>query len=56
MPRKPLEIEDKLKNKFGFTEAKAHLGDHRWYELRLDGLPVILNESLTFQSRNRIEA
>ena len=44
MPRKPREIEDKLRNKFGFTEARAHSGDHRWYELRLEGLPVILTK------------
>ena len=44
MPRKPREIEEKLRSKFGFIEAKAHAADHRWYELRLDGLPVILTK------------
>jgi hypothetical protein len=39
MPRKPREIEDKLKNKFGFSEAKGHSTDHKWFELRLAGLP-----------------
>jgi hypothetical protein len=44
MPRKPREIEDRLKGKFGFIEAKARSSDHRWYELRLVGLPVILTK------------
>ena len=44
MPRKPRDIEDKLKNKFGFAAAKAHSKDHRWYELRLDGLPILLTK------------
>jgi len=44
MPRKPREIDEVLKSKFGFTEARSRSTDHRWYELRLEGLPVILTK------------
>lgn len=44
MPRKPREIEGCLVNKFKFKEAKTRSSDHRWFELRLDGLPVILTK------------
>jgi hypothetical protein len=44
MPQKAREIEEMLKGKFGFTEAKSRSTDHRWYELRLEGLPVILTK------------
>ncbi|GAB62701.1 hypothetical protein KSU1_C1105 [Candidatus Jettenia caeni] len=33
-----------LQHKFGFTPAKSHSSDHRWYELKLDGLPTILTK------------
>lgn len=49
MPRKPREIASKLTGNFDFIEAESHSGDHRWYQLRLDGLPAIL----TKLSRNR---
>jgi hypothetical protein len=41
MPIKPRDLEDLLVNKFNFSPAKGHSSDHRWYELRLPGLPVI---------------
>ncbi len=41
MPRKPDDIEQRLLNKFGFTPALNRDPDHRWYELRLEGLPPI---------------
>jgi hypothetical protein len=44
MPRKPRDVERILTGKFGFIEAKGHSSDHRWYELRLVGLPVILTK------------
>jgi hypothetical protein len=44
MPRKPRDVESILTAKFGFIEAKGHSSEHRWYELRLDGLPVILTK------------
>lgn len=44
MPYKPREIESKLLAKFGFGEAREHSSDHRWYELRLSGLPPILTK------------
>jgi hypothetical protein len=51
MPRKPREIASKLTGKFGFVEAESRSTDHRWFELRLEGLPVIL----TKLSHNRDE-
>ena len=44
MPLKPLDVERTLTGKLGFVEAKGHSSNHRWYELRLDGLPVILTK------------
>jgi hypothetical protein len=44
MPFEPREIERLLQNKFGFSEATSRSSDHRWYELRLSGLPVILTK------------
>lgn len=28
-------------NKFGFTQSESRSTDHRWYELHLEGLPII---------------
>ena len=42
MPRRAAEIEGLLQHKFGFSRAMQHGSDHRWYELRLEGLPRIL--------------
>jgi len=44
MPRKPKEIERLLQSKFGFSPAKGHSSDHRWYELHLPGLPTLLTK------------
>jgi hypothetical protein len=44
MFRRPSEIEGMLQTKFGFTSAEGHSSDHRWYELHLEGLPVILTK------------
>jgi hypothetical protein len=44
MPYKPKEVEAKLQDKFGFSKAVTHSLDHRWYELRLPGLPPILTK------------
>ena len=44
MPHKSSEIETLLQYKFGFVKAKEHSSDHRWYELRLPGLPTILTK------------
>lgn len=41
MPIKPRQLERLLQSKFAFTIAKQHSVDHRWYELRLPGLPPI---------------
>lgn len=41
MAYKPKFIEDRLLNKFNFSKAKTRSSDHKWYELKLDGLPVI---------------
>lgn len=44
MPIKPKKLESLLQNKFGFSPAKGHSSDHRWYELKLSGLPPILTK------------
>lgn len=44
MPIKPKELESLLQNKFGFSLAQGHSSDHRWYELKLHGLPPILTK------------
>ena len=44
MPIKPKELESLLQNKFGFSPAKGHSSDHRWYELKLPGLHTILTK------------
>ena len=41
MPYKPREIESKLTGKFGFVEDDVRDPDHRWYVLKLKGLPPI---------------
>lgn len=40
MPFRPSEIERLLQNKFGF-ERVSEKQDHRWYSLRLEGMPTI---------------
>ena len=44
MPIKPKELENLLRNKFDFSPAEGHSSDHRWYELKLPDLPVILTK------------
>ena len=44
MPYKPKEVERKLRDKFAFSPAEGHSLDHRWFELQLLGLPVILTK------------
>jgi hypothetical protein len=44
MPFRGHEIEAILQDKFGFVRAEGHNSDHRWYELRLPGLPTILTK------------
>jgi hypothetical protein len=44
MPHKLQKIERLLQNKFGFSPAKGHSSDHRWYELHLSDLPPILTK------------
>lgn len=44
MPRKPRQIETLLQAKFGFVPAEGHSSDHRWFELHLPGLPLILTK------------
>ena len=44
MSYKPKEVEGKLGDKFGFSPAKGHSSDHRWFELQLPGLPPILTK------------
>jgi hypothetical protein len=41
MPKKARDVEHKLTDKFGFLESRRHSSDHKWYELQLDGLPLI---------------
>ena len=41
MPFKSEVVETKLKNKFGFSPAVGRESGHRWYELKIEGLPVI---------------
>jgi hypothetical protein len=41
MPIKIREAEQKIQGKFGFQLATERSSDHRWYKLRLEGLPVI---------------
>jgi len=41
MPIKPNELEGSLTGKFGFVPARERSRDHRWYELKLQGLPLI---------------
>lgn len=44
MSIKPKELENLLENKFGFNPSKGHSSDHRWYELKIPGLPKILTK------------
>jgi hypothetical protein len=41
MPIKIRDAERQIQNKFGFEPAAERSSDHRWYKLRLEGLPVI---------------
>lgn len=38
------DFEDLLQTKFGFVDANK-ASDHRWYVLKLDGLPPILTKA-----------
>ncbi len=44
MPIKPQHLESVLQTKFGFTPATSRNPDHRWYELKLPGLPTIVTK------------
>lgn len=44
MPIKPRDLERLLQGKYDFVPAEEHSSDHRWYELRLPGLPPILTK------------
>lgn len=44
MAYKPKFIEDRLLNKFQFSKAETRSSDHKWYELKLEGLPVIVTK------------
>jgi hypothetical protein len=44
MPIRPSELEGILAGKFNFSPARNHSSDHRWYELKLTGLPTILTK------------
>ena len=44
MPRKPMEIENVIKGKLGFSPARNHSADHRWYQLLIPGLPLIVTK------------
>lgn len=48
MSHKPNEIESVLQAKYCFTRSRHHESGHKWYELKLPGLPVIA----TYISRN----
>jgi len=41
MPIKIRDAEQQIQNKFGFEPAAERSTDHRWYNLRLEGLPTI---------------
>ena len=41
MPLKTRDLESKLVQKFGFSRAKSHSDDHRWYQLDIAGCPTI---------------
>jgi hypothetical protein len=41
MPLDPRKTEQSLQSKFGFIPAPGRSTDHKWYELKLDDLPVI---------------
>ena len=43
MPINPTDLEHILLYKFDFSEAKQGR-DHKWYELQLEGLPVIMTK------------
>ncbi len=47
---KPAEVERQLENKFAFAKSDKHK-DHRWFELKLPGIPVVT----TFFSHSRDE-
>lgn len=44
MPIKTRNLETLLQKKFGFSPAKTRSADHRWYELHIPGLPVIVTK------------
>lgn len=41
MPIRPRELVSILTTKFQFRPSEHHSQDHQWYELELEGLPVI---------------
>lgn len=44
MPRKPQEVESKLENKFGFQRSQTHSADHKWFELKVEGIRTIITK------------
>jgi hypothetical protein len=44
MPIRPRQLESLLQSKFGFSPAKGHSSDHKWYELYLPGCGTILTK------------
>jgi hypothetical protein len=41
MPLSARDVESKLLNKFNFSPAQNRNTDHKWYELQIEGIPVI---------------
>jgi hypothetical protein len=41
MPMDIRDVERVIVNKFGFEKASERSSDHKWYKLRLEGLPLI---------------
>lgn len=44
MPRDNREVERTLIRKFAFTRADRRADDHRWLQLKLDGLPAVFTK------------
>ena len=44
MSIKVKHLESLLTDKFHFSRSPHHSTDHRWYELHLEGVPVILTK------------
>lgn len=44
MPLRSNKLESILKHKFNFSRAVNHSSDHKWYELKLSGIPTIFTK------------